>query len=325
MRKQETASTREAFVASLLDVACDDPTVALVCAESAKSLGAMSFAERHPSRFFDVGIAEQTAVAFAAGLAASGLRPFVGAYASFLTMRACEQVRTFVAYPCLNVKFAGMNGGLYGGEREGTAHQSFEDIAILRSIPGMEIVVPADAGQTRKVIRAMAVRNGPAYLRLGSGREPIIFDDDFDFEFGRARVLDERGRDAALLCNGPIVNRVLQASKTLANNGIRTTVVEVHTLKPLDTGTLLLILQRCGAAVTVEDHSVVGGLGSAVAELIAENALPISLTRVGLQDIFPSSGEAEEVLDFYGMSPADIVAATWKAIRRKSVRTYTDS
>jgi transketolase len=321
MRKQETASTREAFVASLLDVASADPAVVLVCADTVKALGATSFAERYPSRFFDVGIAEQTAVAFAAGLAASGLHPFVGGYASFLTMRACEQLRTFVAYPCLNVKFAGMDGGLYGGEREGATHQSFEDLAILRSIPGMEIVVPADAGQTRKVVRSVAARSGPAYIRLGSGREPVIFDDGFDFEFGRARVLEDLGRDAVLFCSGPIVKRVLRASKILASKGIRTIVVEVHTLKPLDTSTLLLILQRCGAAVTVEDHSVIGGLGSAVAELIAENALPIALTRVGLQDVFPSSGEAEKVLDYYGMSPDSIVGATRRGIERKSVRS----
>jgi transketolase len=319
MNLRTMASTREAFIDGLMDVAADDPKAVLVCADSLKALRATAFAERYPHRVFEVGIAEQSAVAFAAGLAASGLHPFFGTYAGFITMRACEQVRTFVAYPHLRVKFVGLNGGIYGGEREGVTHQFFEDLAILRSMPGMQIVVPADAGQVRKATRAIAAREGPCYLRLGSGREPVIFDESFDFEFGRARVLEDRGSDASLFCNGPIVKRVLQAAEILAGSGIRTTVVEVHTLKPLDVHGVLSVLRRTQAAVTVEDHSVIGALGSAIAEVIAENSVAAPLVRVGLQDVFPSSGEAEALLDYYGMGVSDIVEAAKRAVSKTPI------
>ena len=315
--KTEIANTREAFIDGLMEIAAEDPKAVLVCADSVKALRATAFADKYPARLFDVGIAEQCAVAFAAGLAACGLHPFFGTYAGFITMRACEQVRTFVAYPHLRVKFVGINGGIYGGEREGVTHQFFEDLAILRSIPGMEVVVPADAGQVRKATRAVALRDGPGYIRVGSGREPVIFEESFGFEFGRVRILDNRGSDASLFCNGPIVRRVLQAAEALAAAGIRTTVVEVHTLKPLDTEGILAILRGTQAAVTVEDHSVIGGLGSAVAEVIAENAVAAPLVRIGLQDVFPSSGEAEALLDYYGMGVSHIIEAVRKAIRMK--------
>ena len=318
MTQPETASTREAFIAGLMEVAAEDPRAVLISVDSLKSLRATPFAEKYPDRLFDLGIAEQSAVAFAAGLAASGLHPFIGGYAGFLTMRAFEQVRTFVAYPKLNVKFVGMNGGIYGGEREGATHQSFEDLAVLRSIPGMTIVVPADAGQVRKAVRAVAAQEGPAYIRIGSGCEPVIFEASRGFELGRSRILEDYGSDAALFCCGPIVKRVLQAAKKLAADGIGTQVVEVHTLKPLDVGSIAVILKRTGAAVTVEDHSIIGGLGSAIAEIIAEDVPAAALVRVGLRDIFPSSGDGESLLDYYGMSVSDIVEAAGRAVRKKA-------
>lgn len=312
------ASTREAFVHGLLDIAEIDPAAVLVCADSLKALRATTFAERYPDRTFDVGIAEQSAVAFSAGLAACGLHPFFGTYAGFITMRACEQVRTFVAYPHLRVKFVGINGGIYGGEREGVSHQFFEDLGILRTIPGIDIVVPADAGQMRQATCALAAREGPGYIRAGSGREPVLFDPSFPFEFGRIRVLEDRGSDAALFCNGPIIRRVRQAAETLASGGIRVKIVEVHTLKPLDVDGVLAALRNSGAAVTVEDHTVIGALGSAIAEVIAEAGLAVPLARVGLQDVFPSSGEAESLLDYYHMGVADIVDAVRRTLANKT-------
>jgi len=320
MTRPGTASTREAFISGLMEVAADDPRAVLISVDSLKSLRATPFAEKYPDRLFDLGIAEQNAVAFAAGLAASGLHPFIGGYAGFISMRAFEQVRTFVAYPGLNVKFAGMNGGIYGGEREGATHQSFEDLAVLRSIPGLTIVVPADAGQVRKAVRAIAAREGPAYIRIGSGFEPVIFEDSRGFELGRPRILEEYGNDAALFCCGPIVKRVLEAAKILVADGLGTLVVEVHTLKPLDVDGVAAILEHTGAAVTVEDHSIIGGLGSAIAEIIAEDVPAAALVRVGLRDIFPSSGEAESLLDHYGMSISDIVAAAGRVVRKKASR-----
>ena len=310
------ASTREAFIAGLMDVAPDDPKICLVFADSLKAARATPFTEKYPDRWFDVGICEQNAVAFSAGLASTGLKPFFNTYAGFITMRACEQVRSFVAYPHLNVKLVGLNGGIYGGEREGVTHMIFEEFGILRSVAGIEIVVPADAGQVRKATRALAKREGPAYMRIGSGREPVIFDDSMEFEFGKARVLREYGTDAAIFAVGPILKRAILAAEALAREGIKTTLVEVHTLKPLDAATIAGVLTRTRAAVTVEDHNINGGLGSAVAEVIAERE-PATLIRLGLQDVFAESGEAELLFDQYQMGTPHIIAAVKQAIARK--------
>jgi transketolase len=310
------ASTREAFIAGLMDAALNDPMICLVSADSLKAARATPFVEKYPERCFEVGICEQNAVAFSAGLASTGLKPFFNTYAGFITLRACEQVRSFVAYPHLNVKLVGLNGGMYGGEREGVTHMVFEEFGILRSIAGMEIVVPADAGQARKATRALAQREGPAYLRLGSGREPVIFDDSMPFEFGQARVLREYGTDAAIFAVGPILKRAIIAAEALANDGIKTTLVEVHTLKPLDVETIAGVLRRTRAAVTLEDHNINGGLGSAVAEVIAERE-PATLVRLGLRDVFAESGDAELLFDHFGMGAPHVCEAVRQVLVQK--------
>jgi transketolase len=310
------ASTREAFIAGLMDMAPNDPKLCLVAADSLKAARATPFVEKYPERCFELGICEQNAVAFSAGLASTGLKPFFCTYGGFITMRACEQIRSFVAYPHLNVKLVGLNGGIYGGEREGVTHMIFEDFGILRSIAGMEIVVPADAGQARKATRALALRDGPGYMRIGSGREPVIFDESVGFEFGKARVLREYGTDAAIFAVGPILKRAILAAETLAKAGINTTLVEVHTLKPLDVDTISEVLRRTRAAVTIEDHNINGGLGSAVAEVIAEHQ-PASLVRLGLRDVFAESGPAELLFDRFQMGTPHIIEAVHQAIARK--------
>jgi transketolase len=315
MTKKE--STRVAFTESLIELAGENPNVVLVCADSVLVVKANPFIEKYPERFFDVGIAEQNAVACAAGLASCGLIPFVATYAGFITMRACEQVRTFVAYPGLNVKLIGANGGIGSGEREGVTHQFFEDIGIMRTIPGITVVVPGDASQVRQAIKAVAATEGPAYVRIGSGRDPVVFDTFTPFELGKIRILKELGNDLALFTNGFIINRVLEAARLLEMEGIKATVVEVHTLKPLDVEAIVKVLSRTGAAVTVEDHNIIGGLGSAIAETIAEE-IPVPLVRVGLGDKFPESGESEQLLDHYGMSVLDIVNAAKKVLKKKA-------
>lgn len=307
----QIASTREAFMAGLMDVAPDDPNICFVSADSLKAARAVPFQEKFPERCFEVGICEQNATAFSAGLASTGLKPFFCTYAGFITMRACEQVRSFIAYPHLNVKLVGLNGGIYGGEREGVTHMVFEEFGFLRSVAGMEIVVPADAGQARKATRALAQRDAPAYMRIGSGREPIIFDESMPFEFGKARVLREYGTDAAIFAVGPILKRAIIAAETLANEGVKTTLVEVHTLKPLDVETIAQVLGRTGAAVTLEDHNINGGLGSAVAEVIAEHQ-PARLIRLGLKDVFAESGAAELLFDAYEMGAPHVCEAVRK-------------
>lgn len=310
------SGSREAFAAALLDLAAADRRIVLVLADSLKAMRATPFAERYPDRVFDVGIAEQNAVGVAAGLASCGLIPYVATYAGFITMRACEQLRTFVAYPGLPVRFVGANGGIFAGEREGVTHQFFEDLGIVRAIPGLTVVVPADDGQAYAATRAIAHIEGPAYLRVGSGAEPRVFDLDAPFDLGRARVLREDGRDVAILVAGFVTGRALEAADELARDGIHATVAEVATLKPLDADALEPILREAGAAVTVEDHNIIGGLGSAVTELAGDRC-PVPVERVGLRDVYPESGEANALLDAYGMGVGDIVAAAWRAMARR--------
>lgn len=311
------SSTREAFVAALIQCASTDPAVCLVLADSQKAARATPFLEQFPGRWFDVGICEQNAVCFAAGLASTGLKPFFCTYGGFIAMRACEQIRTFVAYPRLNVKFVGFNGGIYGGEREGVTHMVFEDLGILRSIPGMEIIVPADADQTRQAVLNVATRPAPAYIRIGSGRDPVVFDPPTKFRFGRVNIVREFGRDAVIFANGPILLWATKAAELLHNTGINTIVAEVHTLKPLDVAGILDLLRHVGgAAVTVEDHNIIGGLGSAVAEVMAEAGFGV-LKRIGLRDVFPESGEAHLLFDHFHMGVSDIASAVRHVLARK--------
>jgi transketolase len=309
-------STRTAVTETLLELAEKDPNILLVCSDSVLVIRGRPFAERFPDRYFDVGIAEQNAVCCAAGLAACGFVPFVATYAGFLTMRACEQVRTFVAYPGLPVKLVGANGGMASGEREGVTHQFFEDLGILRAIPGITVVVPADASQVREAVRAVAGADGPAYVRIGSGRDPVVFEQPLPFKLGKARILRAAGKEVALFGCGFILPRVLEAAGELEKKSVRATVVEVHTLKPLDVETIAGVLADCGAAVSVEDHNIIGGLGSALAEVAAEEA-PVPMVRVGLRDLYPRSGNPEELLDAYHIGVADIVEAALRAIERK--------
>ncbi|MDT8899962.1 transketolase family protein [Anaeroselena agilis] len=308
--------TREAFTQALLEMAESDDRLLLVSPDSLKAMRATPFADRFPERYIEVGIAEQNAVAVAAGLASSGLVPFVATYAGFITMRACEQLRTFVAYPQLNVKFIGINGGIFGGEREGVTHQFFEDLGIVRSIPGITVVAPADEHQVFQAVKAIATIDGPVYLRAGSGREHVVYKEDAPFELGKVRVLKEYGSDAALFASGFVLNRAVEAAEILSSRGIKVTLADVHTLKPIDSETVTGILEKCGAAVTVEDHNIIGGLADAIAMVSTENC-PVPVERVGLRDIFPGSGPAEEVLDYYGMSVNDIVNAVVKVMKKK--------
>lgn len=308
--------TREAFAASLIKLAEENDKIVLVSADSEKAARVTPFVEKFPDRFIEVGIAEQDAVAVAAGLASCGLIPFVATYSGFITMRACEQLRTFVAYPGLNVKFVGLNGGLIGGEREGVTHQFFEDIGIVRSIPGVKIIAPCDAKETYAATKAVAEAEGPVFLRVGSGREADIFEDNVSFEMGKIRIMEQYGTDAAIFVHGFVMNRVLEAAKKLNAEGIKVTVAEVHTIKPLDIEGIVKVLDDCKAAVTVEDHNVIGGLGSAIAEVAADHR-PTPLVRLGLQDVFPESGPADVLADKYGMKVEDIINAVKKSIEKK--------
>jgi transketolase len=293
-----------------------DPTVALVSSDSLLVIKGNAIREKYPDRVVEVGIAEQSGVDISAGLASAGMTPFFATYAGFITMRACEQVRTFVCYSNLNVKLVGANGGVGGGEREGPTHQFIEDLAILRAMPGMTVVVPADAAQVKQAIAAVAGIPGPAFVRIGSGRDPVVYEEPRVFELNTAPVVADYGQDVGIFANGSVMFRALQAAEALKEQGVGATVVDVHTLKPLDVATITRVVKATGAAVTVEDHNIIGGLGSAVAETLSES-FPAPLERIGLRDTFGRSGKSEELLDYYHIGVKDIVGAALRVINQK--------
>ena len=313
-------NTRLAFIETMAEIVEKDPKAVLVCADSVLVVKGKPFTEKYPGRFIDVGIAEQNAVDCAAGMATCGLIPFVATYAGFITMRACEQVRTFVAYPGLNVKLIGANGGISAGEREGVTHQFFEDLGIMRTIPGITVVVPADETQVRHATRAIHQHPGPAYMRIGSGRDPMVDCEEVPFELGKIRILANHGKDVILFTNGFVVNRTLLAAEALLKEGLKATVVDVHTLKPLDCAGIVPLLSQAGAAVTIEDHNIIGGLGSAIAELSVEEC-PAHILRLGLRDTYPRSGNPEPLLDYYHIGVTDIVEAAQTVIKKRDAKS----
>lgn len=312
----EIKSTREAAVSALIEMARKDGRIVVVSPDAKLAGRLVPFAEEFPDRFYEVGIAEQAAVDVAAGLATTGLCPVVVTYAGFLTMRACEMIRTFIAYPGLPVKLIGLNGGMLGGEREGVTHQFYEDVGILRSMPGVDILLPADAGQAYQAAKAMMQNDRPVYLRLGSGREPSVFPQDTPFTYGKVRIVQAYGDDVALFASGFIMNRAVQALETLKESGISGTLVDVSTLKPLDIEGVAAVLRQTGCAVTIEDHNVYGGLGSAICEVACQDH-PCAVLRLGLQDQYPRSGHADVLLDHYGLAVEDIVTTAKKAVAKK--------
>jgi len=309
-------STREAVMQAIIELAREDKRIVIVSPDSVLAARAVPFREEFPDRLIEVGIAEQNAVLVAAGLATTGLRPVVISYAGFLTMRACEQIRTFVAYPGLNVKFVGLNGGMLGGEREGVTHQFYEDVGIMRTVPGVKVITPADAGQAYQAAKAMMEQEGPVYLRIGSGREPEVFPEDTPFEFGKIREVKRFGDDVAIFASGFVMNRAIAALEELKNFGINGTLIDVATVKPMDSKGVAKVLERTNCAVAVEDHNFYGGMASAICE-IASHYHPCPVRRIGLRDVYPRSGYPDELLDAYGLSVQDIVEAARDVIKNK--------
>ena len=296
--------TREAFAQALLDMAEENDKIMFVSPDSLKAMRATKFAEVHPNQYVEVGISEQNAVDTAAGLAAAGLMPFVGTYAGFLTMRACEQMRTFVAYPNLNVKFVGINSGLLGGEREGVTHQFYEELGILSNIPNYTIFTPADAAQTYHAVKLAAEIDGPVYVRAGSGKEIDVYDIETPFSEEGIRILKKYGNDTLLLACGFVLDRVLKAAEILNDKGINVTVGDVNILYGNNPQKILEAIAKVNTIVTVEDHNVNGGMGAYISKLVVEND-PKYVKRMGLTT-FGESGSAKELADAYGFSPENI-------------------
>lgn len=305
--------TREAFAQAIIDMAATDNRIMFVSPDSLKAMRATKFAELYPDEYVEVGISEQNAVDTAAGLASAGLIPFVGTYAGFLTMRACEQMRTFVAYPNLNVKFVGINSGLLGGEREGVTHQFYEDLGILSNIPNYTIFTPADGPQTYHAVKAAAQIDGPVYVRAGSGREADVYDKETPFSMDGIRILREYGNDTLLLSSGFVLDRVLAAADMLKEQGIHVTVGDINILYGKDPSKIVEAIKKADKIVTVEDHNVNGGMGAYISKLVVEND-PKSVKRIGLTT-FGESGPAKEVADAYGFSPENIAKVVAEGLK----------
>jgi len=307
-------ATRDAYGKALVELGHENDRVVVLDADLSKSTKTVLFEKAFPDRFFNMGIAEQNLMGVAAGLAAAGKIPFASTFAIFATGRAWEQVRNTIGYPHLNVKIAASHAGLTVGE-DGASHQALEDLALMRAIPGMTVLVPADAVETRKMVMYSAMIDGPVYLRLGRPAVPVILPDDGKPYAPRVQLLRE-GKDVAILALGIMVAKALEAASLLEALGIDAAVANVSCLKPLDTPGLLDLAGR-GAVVTAEEHTIIGGLGSAVAEVLAE-AKPVPVVRVGVRDAYGQSGSPAELLEAYGLTPRALVEAAQRAVAMKN-------
>jgi transketolase len=313
----EMQSLREAFGHALVAAGTRRRDFVVLDADVAGGTCTAHFKAAFPERFYDFGIAEQNMMAAAAGLAATGIIPVVTTFAVFATMRSLEQLRTFVAYPRFNVKVAGSHCGVDAGP-DGATAQAIEDLAITRAIPNLAVVAPADPVEMAAAVDAILDHDGPVYLRTGRSPLPVLFGAGHHFTLGRAQVLEE-GDDVTLVGAGTMVHRVLAAAAVLRRGGIRARVVNCPTLKPLDVDCLVDSATRTGAVVTAEDHSVVGGLGGAVAEALAVHC-PVPVAMVGVRDRFGASGDPHELADHFGIAAADVVAAARRLVRAKEAR-----
>lgn len=305
----EKKSTRQAYGEALVKLGKINKDVVVLEADLSKSTMTAYFQKEFPERHINVGIAEADMMATAAGIATTGKIPFASTFAHFAAGRAFDQIRNSIAYPKLNVKICPTHAGVSLGE-DGGSHQSVEDMALMRAIPGMTVLCPADAVETEKMIFAAAEYEGPVYIRLGRLNIPVLFDDSYTFEIGKAKTLKD-GNDVAILATGLMVYEALEAAKLLEAEGINARVVNVSTIKPLDKETVLKAAKECKFIVTSEEHSVIGGLGGAVSEFLSE-AHPVKVVRHGIYDEFGQSADGESMLNNYKLRAKDIVETVLK-------------
>lgn len=310
----EKVATRNAYGTALADLGENEKIVAFdadVCTCTMSVL----FAQKYPERFFNCGIAEANMVNMAAGMSTFGYTPFVHAFAMFMAGRCYDQIRNTLCYPELNVKCVGTHAGLSVGE-DGATHQCIEDIALMRAIPNMTVLCPADAKETEAATKAAAEHKGPVYLRLGRLPVETVTDvEGYEFRIGKANVL-RKGTDVTIIATGLMVAEALKAAEALSEQGIQARVLNMHTIKPLDEEAILLAARETGCIVTAEEHNILGGLGSAVSEVTSMKK-PVPVIRVGVKDVFGRSGNAETLLKMYGLSSEEIVAAAKEAIAMK--------
>ena len=307
-------ATRDAYGKALVELGEKNPNVLVLDADLAAATKTGAFKKAFPERFFDTGIAESNMMGVAAGLATTGYTVFASSFAMFSAGRAFEQVRNTIAYPHLNVKIGATHAGISVGE-DGASHQCCEDIALMRSIPGMVIINPADDIEARAAVLAAAEHEGPVYMRFGRLAVPRIFDENYKFEIGKAVTLRE-GTDVTIIATGLMVNEAIEAAKILEADGISANVINMHTIKPLDKEAVINAAKKTGCIVTAEEHNVIGGMGDAVCDAVC-NEFPVPVVKVGVEDTFGKSGPAVELLHIFGLDADNIVKKAKIAISKK--------
>ena len=300
-------ATRDGYGKGLLALGAEHEDVVVLDADLAGSTKTGVFAKAYPDRHFNCGIAEGNMMSVAAGLASTGLTPFASSFAMFASGRAFEQIRNSIGYPALNVKIGASHGGMSVGE-DGASHQCCEDFALMRSIPGMVVICPADGVEAEAATKAAYAHKGPVYLRMGRLAVPVFHEEGFEFVIGKGEVMRD-GTDVAIIANGLMVYEAIKAGEELAEQGINAMIINMSTVKPLDEELTLAAAKKCGKVITCEEHSVIGGLGEAVCSFLSET-YPTPVRRIGVNDQFGQSGPAAEVLEHYGLCAANIVKVT---------------
>jgi transketolase len=308
----QAVSTRDAYGAALLELGKSNKNIVVLDADLSGSTKTKGFSKAFPERFFNMGISEQDMIGTAGGLSLTGKVPFASTFAVFETGRAWEQIRQTLCYSHLNVKLAATHSGITVGE-DGASHQSLEDIALMRVLPGMTVIVPADGFETKQAIDAAAEFEGPVYIRLGRSKVPAVMPKDYKFQIGKAYTYS-LGKDATIVAAGIMVSAALEAKEILSKEGIDAGVINMSTIKPLDGGALLAAADKSKLILTAEEHSIIGGLGSAVAEFLSENH-PVKVVKIGMRDTFGCSGPPKELLQLYGLTAANLAETIKESLR----------
>jgi len=308
----QAVATRDAYGAALLELGKSNKNIVVLDADLSGSTKTKGFSKAFPERFFNMGISEQDMIGTAGGLSLTGKIPFASTFAVFETGRAWEQIRQTLCYSHLNVKLAATHSGITVGE-DGASHQSLEDIALMRVLPGMTVIVPADGFETKQAIDAAAEFEGPVYIRLGRSKVPAVMPKDYKFQIGKAYTYS-LGKDATIVAAGIMVSAALEAKELLAKDGIEAGVINMSTIKPLDGGALLAAADKSKLILTAEEHSIIGGLGSAVAEFLSENH-PTKVVKIGMRDTFGCSGPPKELLQLYGLTAANMAETIKESLR----------
>jgi transketolase len=308
----QAVATRDAYGAALLELGKSNKNIVVLDADLSGSTKTKGFSKAFPERFFNMGISEQDMIGTAGGLSLTGKVPFASTFAVFETGRAWEQIRQTLCYSHLNVKLAATHSGITVGE-DGASHQSLEDIALMRVLPGMTVIVPADGFETKQAIDAAAEFEGPVYIRLGRSKVPAVMPKDYKFQIGKAYTYS-LGKDATIVAAGIMVSAALEAKEILSKEGIDAGVINMSTIKPLDGGALLAAADKSKLILTAEEHSIIGGLGSAVAEFLSENH-PVKVVKIGMRDTFGCSGPPKELLQLYGLTAANLAETIKESLR----------